>query len=76
MRRDSSLKQDATPPRTTNVMAWPRERFGELKIELVPHSSDLDFFLCGFLKDNIYQDNPCTIAALKASIIEKIQAIT
>ena len=29
----------------------------------------------GFLKDNIYQDNPLTIAALKAAIAEKIQAI-
>ena len=48
------------------------------EVEWAPHSPDLnppDFFLWGFLKDNIYHDNPLTIAALKAAIAEKIQAI-
>ena len=45
------------------------------EVELAPRSPDLnppDFFSWGFLKDNIYQDNPLTIAALKAAVTEKI----
>ena len=62
-----------------------REKFGKrlisrkAEVEWAPHSPDLnppDFFLWGFLKDNIYQDNPLTIAALKAAITENIQTIT
>ena len=80
------FQQDGAPPHTANVtMAWLRENFGKrlisckAEVEWAPHSPDLnppDFFLWGFLKDNIYQDNPLTIAALKAAITEKIQAIT
>ena len=66
-------------------MAWLREKFGErlichkAEVEWAPHSPDLnppDFFLWGFLKDNIYQGNPRTIDALKSAITEKLQAIT
>ena len=44
-----------------------------------PHSPDLnppDFFLWGFLKDNVYVNRPQTIAALKEEITRVIDAIT
>ena len=84
--KEQWFQQDGAPPHTANVtMAWLREKFGKrlisrkAEVEWAPHSPDLnppDFFLWGFLKDNIYQDNPLTIAALKAAITEKIQTIT
>ena len=47
-------------------------------MEWAPHSpnpNSPDFFLWGFLKINIYQNNPLTVAPLKADITEKIKAI-
>ena len=59
----------------TNVtMAWLREKFGErlinykAEVKWVLYSSDLnpqDFFLGGFLKNNIEQGNPHTITTSK-----------
>ena len=43
-----------------------------------PHSPDLnppDFYLWGFLKDNVYQGNPQTIEELKTAITANIRAI-
>ena len=84
--KEQWFQQDGAPPHTANVtMAWLREKFGKrlisrkAEVEWAPHSPELnppDLFLWGFLKDNIYQDNPLNIAALKAAITEKIQAIT
>ena len=34
-----------------------------------------DFYLWGFLKDNVYQGNPQTIEELKTAITAKIRAI-
>jgi len=34
-----------------------------------------DFYLWGYLKDNAYQNNPQTIAELKAAIAAKIREI-
>lgn len=48
------------------------------EVEWAPQLPDLnppDVFFRGFPKDNIYQGNPCTIAALKKAITEKIQTI-
>jgi hypothetical protein len=35
-----------------------------------------DYFLWGYLKGRVYQNKPRTIDALKANIIEEIQAVT
>ena len=46
----------------------------ELTMNGPPHSSDMsppDFYLWGFLKDNVHKDNPKTIAALKMEITKK-----
>ena len=43
------------------------------------HSPDLnppDFYLWGFLKDHVYQNNPQTIAELKVAITQQIHGIT
>ena len=65
-------------------MAWVHEKFGarlisrKAEMKWAPHSSDLkspDFFPWEFLENNIYPGNPSTIAALKAAITDKIQAI-
>ena len=34
-----------------------------------------DFYLWGFLKDNVYRNNPQTISELKKAITQKINAI-
>ena len=43
-----------------------------------PHSPDLnppDYFLWGYLKDRVYQDNPPTIERLKENIKREIRRI-
>ena len=47
--------------------------------EWSPHSPDLnppDFYLWGFLKDHVYQNNPQTIAELKVAITQQNHGIT
>ena len=47
--------------------------------EWSPHLPDLnppDFYLWGFLKDHVYQNNPQTIAELKVAITQQIHGIT
>ena len=80
------FQQDGAPPHTANItMDWLKDHFGERLIsrrantEWSPHSPDLnppDFFLWGFLKDKIYQNNPQTIQALKTAITANIQTIS
>jgi hypothetical protein len=44
----------------------------------IAHSPDLnppDFYLWGYLKDNVYENNPQTIGELKAAITAKIREI-
>ena len=36
----------------------------------------LDFYLWGYLKDNVYQNNPQTISELKTAITTKIRTIS
>jgi hypothetical protein len=57
--RDEQLfQQDEGHPHTTNdSIAWLRA----------------DFYLCGYLKDNVYENNPQTIGELKAAITAKIR---
>jgi hypothetical protein len=45
---------------------------------VLPHSPDLNhpyFYLWGYLKDNVYENNPQTIGELKAAITAKIREI-
>ena len=75
------------PPHThtSNVcLAWLRERFDDklisrrCDVEWAAHSPDLnppDFYLLGYLKDNVYENNPQTIGELKAAITGKIRQI-
>ena len=65
-------------------MEWRDYRFPNRLIrrhhepELSPHSPDLntlDFYLWRFLKDNLYENNPQSIAELKAAGNQKIRAI-
>lgn len=80
------FKQDAAPLHTANAtMTWLREKLGGVtsaaKVKWNIHLNRLtmklkDFFLCGFLKYNIYQGSPSTIAAVKAAITEKTETNT
>ena len=80
------FQQDGATPHTANItMQWLDQRFPERLIsrrripEWAPHSPDLnppDFYLWGFLKDNVYENHPKTIAELKQAITFKIRTIT
>ena len=79
------FQQDgATPHTSTDSLNWLRQLFPDRLIsrrcdpEWAPHSPDLnppDFYLWGYLKDNVYTNNPQTIPNLKAAIAAKIRAI-
>lgn len=85
VRASQWFQQDGATPHTANeTIAWLRQRFEErlisrrCDVEWAPHSPDLnlpDFYLWGFLKDNVYQGNPQTIEELKTAITAKIRAI-
>ena len=71
-------------PHINQTLIWLRQSFPERLIsrrcepEWAPHSPDFnppDFYLWGFLKDNVYQGNPQTIEELKTAITAKIRAI-
>ena len=77
--------QDGDHLHTTNdSLAWLRERFKDrlisrkCEIEWAAQSPDLNppyFYLWGYLKDNMYENNPQTIGELKAAITAKIREI-
>lgn len=79
------FQQDGATPHTANItMEWLDHRFPNRLIsrrrepEWSPHSPDLnppDFYLWGFLKDNVYGNNPQSIAELKMAINQTIRAI-
>ena len=81
-REEQWFQQDGASPHTSNnSLAWLRERFHErlisrkCEVEWAPHSPDLnppDFYLWGYLKDNVYRKKPQTIGELKAAITGKI----
>ena len=86
MDRDQQwFQQDGATPHNSNVsLAWLRERFDDklisrrCDVEWAAHSPDLnppDFYLWGYLKDNVYENNPQTIGELKAAITGKIKQI-
>jgi hypothetical protein len=80
------FQQDGAPPHTANItLDWLDHKFPDRLIsrkrepEWSPHSPDLnppDFYLWGFLKDNVYRNNPQTIPELKEAITQEINAIT
>ena len=79
------FQQDGATPHTSNEsLAWLRLRFPDRLIsrrcdpEWSPHSPDLnppDFYLWGYLKDRVFDNNPQTIPDLKAAITAAIKAI-
>lgn len=79
------FQQDGATPHTSNAsLAYLRQRFPDRLIsrrcdpEWSPHSPDLnppDFYLWGYLKDNVYKNNPPTIPDLKRTITAAIRAI-
>ena len=85
VRAEQSFQQDSATPHSSNdSLDWLRQLFLDRLIsrrcdpEWAPHSPDLnppDFYLWGYLKDNVYTNNPQTIPDLKAAIAAKIRAI-
>ena len=62
----------------SNIIGLDSEKFTESGIDWPAYSPDLnpcDFFLWGYLKDNVYKSQPRTISELKASIQAKINDI-
>ena len=85
VRAEQWFQQDGATPHTSNdSLNWLRQFFPNHLIsrrcdpEWAPHSPDLnppDFYLWGYLKDNVYTNNPQTIPDLKAAIAAKIRVI-
>lgn len=85
------FQHDGAPPHTTALnLGLLKERFGskviarsfpemfDCGLAWPPYSPDLsplDFFLWGYVKDKVYQENPKTLTELKNRIIELISAI-
>lgn len=86
IRAQQWFQQDGAPPHTSNdSLAYLRGKFPDRLIsrrcdpEWAPHSPDLnppDFYLWGFLKDNVYRNNPQTITELKRAITTTIRGIS
>jgi hypothetical protein len=80
------FQQDgATPHTTRNVTDWLHETFNGNFISFKtthiwpPHSPDLsplDFFLWGYLKDNVYKPELESLADLKHAIRREIRKVT
>ena len=79
------FQQDGATPHTANLtIEWLDDKFpGRLisrrrEPEWAPYSPDLnppDFFLWGFLKDNVYKNRPQSISELKQVITTMIKSI-
>jgi hypothetical protein len=83
-RDEQWFRQDRGHPHTNDSLARLRERFKDrliirkCEIEWAAHSPDLNppyFYLWGYLKDNVYENNPQTIGELKAAITAMIREI-
>ena len=80
------FQQNGAAPHTSNeTLQWLRHRFGDLLIsrrcgiEWAPQSPDLkhpDFYICGYLKDKVYENNPQIIPKLKTAITGRIKRIS
>ena len=79
------FQQDGATPHTSILpREWLKNHFGNRLISLrtdfewAPNSPDLsppDFYLWGYLKDCVYENEPNTITELKEAIREKIKTI-
>ena len=79
------FQQDGAIPHASNEsLAWLQQSFPDRLIsrrcdpQWSPHSPDLNppyFYMCGYLKDRVYGNNPQTIPDLKAAITVAIRAI-
>ena len=79
------FQQDGATPHISNeTLQWLR-RFGDrlisrrCEIEWAPHSPDLNppyFYLWGYLKDDVYENNPQIIPELKRAITGRIRRIS
>ena len=81
-RDEQWFQQDGPTPHTSsNILSWLRQRFEDqlisrrCDIEWVPHSPDLtppphpqDFYLCGYLNNQVYGNSPHTIGNLKTQL--------
>ena len=85
VRAKQLFQQDGATPHTSNhSLNWLRQLFPDRLIsqrcdpDWAPRSPDLnppDIYLWGYLKDNVYTNNPQTVPDLKAAIAAKIRAI-
>ena len=78
-------KDGATPHTSNDSLAYLRNRFPNrlisriCAVEWAPHSPDLnlpDFYLWGFLKNDVYKNSPQTIPDLKRTITATIRGIS
>ena len=79
------FQQDGATPHTANItLEWLGQRIFDCLIsrgrdpEWSPHSPELNspaFYLWGLSKEQVYQNNPQTIAELKLAITQNICAI-
>ena len=77
------FQQDRATPNTANVtLDWLDQRFSQRLVnrrrdpERSPHSLDLDppdFFVWGYLRNRVYDNNPKTILELKQAISQNIR---
>ena len=85
MRVKFHFQQDGAPPHTSKLaLDWLKSHFNNRVIsrktdfEWAPHSPDLsppDFFLWGYMKDQVYKTSPQTIGELKRNIQTEMEAI-
>ena len=77
-------KDGSIPHISSNILLWLRQRFEDrfismrCDVEWAPHSPDLtpaDFYLWGYLKDRVYENNPQTIGDLKTTITARMRAV-
>ena len=77
------FQQDGAPPhKHKEVQSWLKEKFGNRFVDKdlwPPRSPDLnpcDYFLWGYIKDEVYRKRPKTIEELKEEIIIQINKIS
>ena len=79
------FKQDGATPHTTRVtLQWLEERFGTRLISRGTHTSrpahsqdltPLDFYLWGFLKSIVYEEDPKSLTGLKTAIRRAVRSV-
>ena len=79
------FKQDGATPHTTRVtLQWLEERFGTRLISRGTHTprpahspdlTPLDFYLWGFLKSIVYEEDPKSLTGLKTAIRRAVRSV-